>query len=191
MDRSVIPSSMATEIPRPDKTETPAAFVQSWKEMRKEVMEILSSIQERDFHSAADRGWNAAEIAEHLYKTQWNLARMIPVILSGKIGLDKDHVQKVDYSKTYEHIAKAKGHKNPESVAPSNTLSKEETISSLDKAMEKLEKNLTGVEMDALRARGVDHPLLGPLSLADWLWALILHEQAHLIVMKEKYKKTA
>ncbi len=170
----------------PDKIQNIQEYVSAWQIVRKELLDVLGTVAPENFQKTAVSGWNPSEIAEHLYLTQFNVARVIPVILAGKFGLTREEIPALDYSKSYDQIARPRGVKNPDTVSPTGKMAKDEALESLQKAMDKLIKNTTGKSPDDLRSRGLDHPLLGKLSLLDWLWVMILHEGSHLSALKAK-----
>jgi len=171
---------------RPDRANDPSVYIDAWQEVRQELLRFFESIPDADFaQKPRDGSWSAADIGEHLYLTQFSFARIMPVVLSGKVGQDMG-ARSVDYDAVYEKIMHVPGMKNPEQVTPSGAWDKQKTLDSLNQAMDRMIKNLRGKTADRLRSRGLEHAL-GEINLLEWLWVLALHEVAHLEKMKKKF----
>ena len=180
-------SESVQNLPFPDKIKDPEEYINPWNEVRQDVLAILNSVPDDSFlKRPLEGGWSASEIGEHLYLTQFGFARIAPAILGGKFGIDIGE-RDVDYKETFNKSKEPQGIQNPEQVTPSGKMDKKEVIKSLNKAMERMLKNLKGRSADELRTRGMDHALGGLINLLEWLWVLTLHENAHLQVLKKKF----
>lgn len=174
--------------PRPPDITDIAVYTAAWAGVRADFLTALSSRPGDAFQQRpADGSWSAAELAEHLYLTQFLFARSIPNCLGGKLGYDMNTVGPVDYDSIFEKIHRTRGVKNPPRVTPENGWDLDGARAKLDRSRTSMEKNLADKTPEALRSRGYDHPLLGPLSLLDWFWVLTLHENAHYETMKAKF----
>jgi hypothetical protein len=177
-----------SEIPLPDAIQNPEELLAAWKNVRSTVEQILKSIADKGFVEASPQGgWNAGQNAEHLYKTQYGYARMIPATLKGRIGMDASELKKLSYKSLFRRASEPGKAKNPESVSPTETWSKERSLEELPKAMQVLEENFRGRTVEELRSRGFPHPLFGPVSLLDWTYILTAHEIAHGRSLARKY----
>lgn len=172
----------------PNEVESPSEFLEVWKENRAELVKFLEGIPEEKFTAKPEKGWSASEIAEHLYLVQWNLARSIPVVAGGKFGFAASELKTdLRYETLFKLVSKPRGAKNPEDVGPKGGMDKKTALESLQKAMDRFEKNLTGRSASELKSRGMEHPFFGPISLFDWLWVMANHEYSHITALFQKY----
>lgn len=158
-----------------------------WKSNRDEIVNFMQRMSPERFLAKPRQGWSATEIAEHLYLSQWNLARAIPVVLGGKAGQDKSELKEPVYETIFEFLIKPRGAKNPESVGPGGSMDQATAFAAMSKAMERLEKNIADKTVDQMSSRGMEHPFFGPISLTAWLWVMTNHEYGHAMVLFEKY----
>jgi len=167
--------------------ETPNEIFQFWKKVRKEVVDCLKKTPQAEFTKSPATGrWSISEIAEHLYLTQFNIARMMPIVMSKKIGDELDEQANLQYEKIRDSFLKPTGIKNPENVSPLNKYSLEEVLELLEKSEKKIESSVQKFSKSDLQKRGFDHPILGPLNIFNWLWVLALHEHSHLVALQER-----
>ncbi|MCE9597680.1 MAG: hypothetical protein K8S54_06905 [Spirochaetia bacterium] len=158
-----------------------------WRSNRDEIVNFMKRMPPDRFISKPKQGWSATEIAEHLYLSQWNLARAIPIVLGGKAGQDKSELKEPEYEAIFEFLIKPRGAKNPVEVGPQGGMDQPTAFAALEKAMERMEKNTTGKSLEQMASRGMQHPYFGPISLTDWLWVMTNHEYGHAMVLFEKY----
>lgn len=158
-----------------------------WKYFREDVKICLNKTPDSVFTTVPEPGrWSISEVGEHLYLTQWNIARTAPIILGKKFGSDTDEQANLDYEKMLKYFFKPTGVKNPESVAPLSKYGKQELFDLLDKAEKKLDTVLKGKEKADLQKRGLEHPYFGLLNLFNFIWVMALHENSHLVALKER-----
>lgn len=179
------------ELPRPNQVKDAAELTSVWQDIRQKTLQLFDSLTEESFSAKpADGSWSAADIAEHLYLTQFSYARMLPVVLGGKFGIDlEERPADYDYEDIHNSSSKTQGLKNPEQVAPTGTWDRKKSRESLDKAMETMLKKLEGKTVAQLRTRGLEHPMGGLVNMLEWMWILVLHENAHLETLKQKTGK--
>lgn len=162
-------------------------MLDQWKDFRSQVTDYLKSIPESEFQSVPEAGgWSASQIAEHLYLTQWSMARAMPAILAGKIGLSGDECQKVDYEVYESDILKTGNAEAPEVVIPKENWDLQTCLDHLQKAMEKTEKSISGKSKEDMEKRGIPHAIFGGVNLMDWMWIQAYHEIRHLNALKRK-----
>lgn len=171
---------LATEI------DTPQELLAIWNEFRREVKSLLESVSNEKFLERPSNRWSLSEVGEHLYLSQMNIARTLPIVLAKKFGEDTDEQESLDYEKMRNYFLKPTGVKNPESVAPTHIYSKEEVFSLLDKSQKKLENVLENKTKSELQKRGMEHPFFGLLNMFNFLWVLCLHEHSHLVAIRER-----
>lgn len=183
-----IEEQFPSAIPRPDAIQDPGELIQAWKEVRSVLLQILNGLSDEDFVTEAPGGgWNAGQNAEHLYKTQYGYARMIPAVLKGRIGVDKEELKKLSYNSLFRRVSEPGKAQNPESVSPTESWNRERSLQELEKAMKAVENNIAGRTVEEMRNHGVPHPMFGPVSLLDWTYVLVGHEIAHGRALARKY----
>ncbi|MBE7437483.1 MAG: DinB family protein [Spirochaetales bacterium] len=161
-------------------------YVEAWQEVRQNTIGFLED-HKNDFALRPDDGsWTIAENAEHIYLSQFFLARSIPIVLAGKFGQDFSGNPTADYGSLAGKFVRGAA-RNPEAVAPQGKWTCEEALLKLSEAMARFEKAVRGKERDALLRRGYEHPIQGPISLMEWIWMMIRHEHMHLQIMAEKF----
>ena len=172
----------------PLDAKSPDDLISFWKAIRKELISFIDALSEQQFNSRDLPGWNASEICEHVYLTQFSIARIIPVILKGKFGEDTSKKPDADYNEIIKAFSAPTGVQNPESVTPLSNYGRDECKEKLAFSMSKLEKSLEKTSIPAMKLRGYQHPFLGELNLVEAVWSLALHEQMHLQALVNKLK---
>ena len=147
---------------------------------------FLENLSEGDFTRPAESGWNAAEIADHIYLSQWNFARTIPIIAKGRAGEDTSNIEPVRYGLITRGLNRPRGVKNPDNLSPVEPPDRPTTLANLNKAMDKLRKSLDGRTDEELRNRGAQHPYFGLVPLGVYIWAMALHERMHFRALRAK-----
>lgn len=170
----------------PTELNTAEEILQIWKENRKTVLENLDSINEETLLTRPDGGWSLSEVAEHLYLTQLNIARVLPAVLSGKVGSPVGKQEDLDFRKMRIGLARPTGFKNPENLSPLKNYPRTELYSLLDKSDKKLTENLRGKTKPELEVRGLEHPAFGLLNLFNFLWVMALHEGLHSYAIRQR-----
>ncbi|MBK8399416.1 MAG: DinB family protein [Leptospiraceae bacterium] len=159
-----------------------------WKQFRKEVIECLKKTPVSEFTKSPEEGrWSISEVGEHLYLTQWNIARSVPIILSGRgNALFNGYSQEPDYRMIKVTLMKPSGVKHPPSVAPLSKYSFEELLPLLMKAETKLEETLLKNTKENLMKYKMEHPYFGDLHIFDFIWVMGMHENSHLAALKKR-----
>jgi hypothetical protein len=173
----------------PTELNSAEEILQIWKTNRKEATDHLTLLNDDELKARPEGKWSISEVGEHLYISQWNVARMIPAVLSSKIGFDVGEQKDLDFRRMRIGLAKPTGFKNPENFSPLNNYSLSELNPLLEKSMKKLEENLIGKTKSELEVRGVEHPAFGPLNLFNFLWVMSLHEGLHSFAIKDRVNK--
>jgi len=175
-------------LPRPDKIEGIWQYVNAWKGIRAELERSIQSIPEDVFiQPMADGTWSAAEITEHVAQTQCRFARVIPLILKGRIGMDADGDQQADYALIEKYFQEHRKVKNPDAVTPVKIQGKEKSLEALVEAMALFEKNISGVALSSLQKKAFEHFLFGPINLVEYTWVLAMHENHHTYILRKQY----
>ncbi len=160
-----------------------------WKSNRKIALEFLGSVSDVEIKQRPENGWSLSEIGEHLYLTQWSVARMIPGVLAGKIGSPTEEQIDLDFRKMRIGLSRPTGFKNPENLTPLQNYSLKELIPLLEKSESKLNEGLREKSKTELQKRGVEHPAFGLLNLFNFLWVMALHEGLHANAIKSKVSR--
>lgn len=161
-----------------------------WKNFRKEVIECLKKTPADQFTISPEEGrWSISEVGEHLYITQWNIARAVPIILSGRgNALFGGYTKEPDYRMIKITLMKPSGVKHPPAVAPLSKYSFEELLPLLNKAESKLEDTLLKHTKEELMKYKMEHPYFGDLHIFDFIWVMGMHENSHLSALKSRTK---
>ena len=175
---------MKTKIPT--EIENIDEIVELWKSNRLTTLEYLQKVSEEELLKRPEGGWSLSEVGEHLYLTQLNIARMIPVALGGKVGFPSQAQNDLDFRKIRVGLSRPTGFKNPENLSPLNNYPLSELLSRLTDAEKKLINNLKDKTKGDLEKRGVEHPAFGPLNLFNFLWVMSLHEGLHAYAIKQR-----
>ncbi|MCB1169423.1 MAG: DinB family protein [Leptospiraceae bacterium] len=171
----------------PSQMNNPGELLDQWKDFRTQVVDYLKSIPESEFNAApGEGGWSPSQIAEHLYLTQWNMARAVPAIVAGKVGLSADECATLDYDAYEDQIMQTGNAEAPEIVLPKENWDLATCLENLQKAMDKTEKAISGKTTEQLESRGIPHAIFGGVNLMDWMWIQAYHELRHLNALKRK-----
>ena len=175
----------------PDQLKNPEELLNAWLEVRSKTLAVLESFAdsqapERFLKKPEDGSWSAAEIAEHLYKTQLLFATAIPLVLKGKLGENMSPPENPGYEEKKSAMLGPGKYKNPEAVTPEGNWTFEQARKNLDRAMERLRRNIKDRTLEELNGKGYEHPALGKVTLLEWIWALVLHEEMHGDILRTK-----
>jgi len=176
------------ELSAPTQAEV-SEYVAGWQSVRKDLVGFLEGHRDEFSRRPDDGSWTIAENAEHLYLTQFFLARSIPIVLAGKFGQDFSGSPTADYKAMAGKFVRGAA-RNPEAVTPQGKWTCEEALLKLTDAMTRFEKSVRGRQRDELLKRGYEHPIQGPISLMEWIWMMIRHENMHMQIMREKFEPT-
>lgn len=160
-----------------------------WKSNRKIALEFLGSVSEIELKQRPENGWSLSEVGEHLYLTQWNVARMIPGLLAGKFGSPTGEQTDLDFRKMRIGLSRPTGFKNPENLSPLQNYTLMELTPLLEKSENKLIEGLRDKKKIELQKRGVEHPAFGLLNLFNFLWVMALHEGLHANAIKTRVSR--
>lgn len=171
----------------PSQMNSPQELLEQWKDFRNQVVEYLQTIPEAEYRAApAEGGWSPSQIAEHLYLTQWSMARVLPAVIAGKVGLSAEDCAQIDYDEYEAQILQTGNAEAPDMVMPREDWDLPTSIENLHHAMDKTEKALQGKSMEQLENRGIPHAIFGGVTLKDWIWIQAYHELRHLQALQRK-----
>lgn len=141
-----------------------------------------------EFTKSPEEGrWSISEVGEHLYITEWNIARSVPIIMSGRgNALFAGYTKEPDYRMIKVTLMKPSGVKNPPSVSPLHKYSFEELLPLLNKAESKLEESINKYSKEELMKYKMEHPYFGDLHIFDFIWVMGMHENSHLAALKKR-----
>lgn len=176
------------QLKTPEEIENISEYIEEWKKIRQEVLEVLERIPEENFQKIPKKGWSASLISEHLFLTQYFFAYNLPVVLQGKRGYSKEELKKINHKQIIEVLSKPfSGIKNPDIVTPKKNWDKYTSINNLNKSMNLFIKYIKDYDINQLKERGMLHGIFGPISLLDFIFNLIVHEKGHLEALKLKF----
>jgi hypothetical protein len=165
---------------------SPMEIAELWKHFRLETVELLKKVPADKFRERPENRWSIAELGEHLYLSQWTVARPLPIILVGKVGENVGSQPDLDYVKIKSYFSAPSGVKNPEAVQPLNNYTLEELLPLLKKSEDKLWEVLEGKTKEDLEKRGLKHPYFGLLNMFNFSWVMCLHEYSHIVALRER-----
>ncbi len=161
-----------------------------WKNFRQEVIACLKKTPASEITKSPEEGrWSISEVGEHLYITQWNIARSVSILMTGRgNALFNGYATEPNYRLIKVTLMKPSGVKNPPAVAPLNKYSFEELLPLLNKAESKLEETLLKYSKEELMKYKIEHPFFGDLHIFDFIWVMGMHENSHLSALKKRTK---
>ena len=127
--------------------------------------------------------WSIAEIFDHLAAVEASVARLIEKTLTraGAAGLPRETSIESVASCLDGTLVRDRSHPlpAPEIVLPRPGVSIAEARSSMETAREALRAAMARADGYDLGTVSVQHPLLGPLTLYQWLVMVVHHEARH------------
>ncbi len=170
-----------------------------WQKARAELIFHLDALSGEIFcKKPADGSWSLAQICDHLYLSQYRFSRIFPAILRGKFGFDQQGKFETDYQTIEQSYQSGKTVQNPPDVTPhekdpqTGEFPEDFSIPGmkerLQTSLDLFQKNAqNGNDLD-FTTRGLNHPIFGPVSVADFIWILILHEKMHIRKFEQKIR---
>ncbi|MFY4775328.1 DinB family protein [Metabacillus sp. RGM 3146] len=150
------------------------------KEVRGELLNEVESVSEEEFHQKPEEGqWSIGQLVDHLQKIEnvmtETFKRIAPSAEDKKVE-EKNLVAVTDRS--YKKDA-------PDSVAPGEEpINREEVIMALTEARRDLMAYVDMLDYD-LSAKSLKHPVMGELSVKQWVEFIGYHEERHLNQLRE------
>ncbi|MCD7035857.1 DinB family protein [Metabacillus sp. GX 13764] len=148
--------------------------------VREELLNELEEIPAEKFkEKPSSTEWSPSELADHLQKIEHVMTNTLK-----KIAANAE--EKSLPEKNLEIITdRSNKREAPESVAPSEELmDKEHAITSLTEARRDLMTFADLIEYD-LTERALKHPVMGELSVKQWIEFIGYHEERHLKQLRE------
>lgn len=180
-------SEKLLNLPRPSQTETIELYVNAWKKIRTELADSIRKISMTDFIQPMPNGsWSAAEITEHLIKSQCHFARIIPLVIRGRIG-KKRTGPPTDFKLIEDYFINHQRINNPKSVSPVHIQKRDEALQSLEKSMKSFCDQINLMPEELLHTVTVEHFIFGHLNTMEFTWVLTMHENHHSYLLRKKY----
>jgi uncharacterized damage-inducible protein DinB len=127
--------------------------------------------------------WSVAEVLEHLHRVERGLVRLSEYGLQQSrergIGLECSESSVLGALDGFQIARRSMRIPAPERVAPSGKYNAAQMLARLAESRRALLASLTPIDGLALGEITFPHPLLGPLSLYQWLLFLGQHEARH------------
>ncbi|MAO65851.1 MAG: hypothetical protein CL666_12730 [Balneola sp.] len=161
-------------------------LLQQFEENTGQLADLIGSFSEGDFFiKPSEEEWSAAEVLEHLYRSEFGVARLF-LGESTRIERRPDTlVQKMEDSL----LNFSKKTKAPEVIQPTkNQQNKNELLTSFKSNREKIAQAYSENEPTELCLM-YKHPVYGSLTRFEWLSFCILHTKRHIHQLKEIRRK--
>ena len=146
-------------------------------------LRVSALTEEQQNARAADGGWSAAEIVEHLATVESGVVKITAKLLaqaereSAKSdGIFNPPVSFVEQAKT----AANQKFQAPERIHPQGRQSVAESLSKLDESRRALTEMRPRIESVDSSKTAFPHPFFGDLNLYEWLAMIGMHERRHL-----------
>ena len=134
--------------------------------------------QDRDRRPSPDR-WSVAEVLEHLAMVERGVAKLIARRGRQSPAPDQLPAQPLDE----ERVAKLRDRERrlevPDFVRPAGTLSYADAARALEETRAGLRQAVVDADPASLDGYTYPHPVLGPITLRDWVHFVAHHEARH------------
>jgi hypothetical protein len=159
--------------------------------LRRELEAVLEDLKQGTISQAPAGKWNSEQILEHLYLTYQGTNRAAtkcletgkPLASRGKVGQLLRKIVLIDFGYF------PPGRKAPERVVPRG-LAHEEVAATILPELEKMDASLEACERHfGKRTRILDHPILGPLTSAQWRRFHLVHGRHHARQIRERSRR--
>ncbi|MEO6447451.1 MAG: DinB family protein [Gemmatimonadaceae bacterium] len=152
---------------------------------REELIALVRDVPEQQYaHPPSDGGWSVAQVLAHLHLVEHSSVRALFRTLKDgkKAGLERESdttslVGSLDASGLREETTKRQA---PSFTQPSDSPVLHEALAQLAESREALRTWAREADGFALGTLRFPHPLLGALTLYEWILMLHHHEQRHL-----------
>jgi hypothetical protein len=131
--------------------------------------------------------WSAAEIVEHLARLERGVGRLILSKSTEPLTASLDDLRRARLSdNTIATVRnRATPIEAPERVRPTGIVSSQDALAQLTEARTALKQAYTFADPSILDGAVHDHPLLGPLTIRDWVRLTAHHQARHTNQMAE------
>lgn len=160
-----------------------AIFIDSLDKNTGALLDSVTSLSEKELFYKHDERWCTMEILEHIYITD----RLIMKIISGPseqshsdgVIIGDDKMKRIVVEKRHVKITA------PDTLLPTGT------ISSLADFDEKFKQQRDLLKTNLLQGETVvdnriyKHPVIGDMTVADWLHFMIRHTERHMLQIQE------
>lgn len=150
------------------------------KEVRGELLNEVESVSEEKFHQKPEDGsWSVGQLVDHLQKIENVLTETFKQIApSAEDRKAEEKNLEIVTDRSYKKAA-------PESVAPGEEpINREEVLMALTEARRDLMAYVDMLDFD-LSAKSLKHPVMGELSVKQWVEFIGYHEERHLDQLRE------
>lgn len=123
--------------------------------------------------------WSIAEVLEHLATVERGIAKLIAKRGRQTPSPDEPPATPLDEARIAALRGRQRRIEAPEFVRPSGTLSAADALGALEETRERLRKALLEADPVSLDTCTHPHPVLGPITLRDWVHFVAHHEARH------------
>jgi DinB family protein len=131
--------------------------------------------------------WSAAEIVEHLARLERGVGKLILVKSAEPLTASADELLRARLSDSTIAMVRNRAVpiEAPERVRPTGTVSSEDALAQLNDARAALKQAYASTDPSILDGAVHEHPVLGPLTIRDWVELTGHHEARHAGQMAE------
>jgi uncharacterized damage-inducible protein DinB len=151
-----------------------------------ELAELVAQFPDTGFNQKPnEESWSAAEVIEHLFRTEFGTGR----VLTGETKITKDR----DSDAVLAKIKKVALNRDDKLTASGPILptggekSKKELLGKFRQNREKVKELMTGLDLDEL-CLAFEHPIFGTLTRREWLEFNMMHTQRHMAQIEQIQK---
>lgn len=164
---------------------TPASFIQTLDKNTSEILAVLDSIPETEIAVKYNDKWGIAEQLEHIYLTE----KLVLFIVSRPTNNVSEHAELIGNEKLQRVIVGLRKRKieAPERLKPKGDITSAAAFREvflLNRTA--LKEGLTSGKI-VIDRRKQNHPILGEMTMQDWLNFIIHHTQRHIEQIKDLY----
>ncbi len=133
---------------------------------------------DRDRRPGTDR-WSVAEVLEHLATVERGIVKLITLRGRDQPTAETEAAQPLDEGRISHLRSRTERRTAPERVKPSGTVSAEDALRTLGETRASLRDAAVAADPASLDACTHKHPVLGTLTLRDWIHFVAHHEARH------------
>ena len=141
-------------------------------------------LERRAERPAGDR-WSIAEVLEHLATVERGIAKLLALRGREAPSPDQAAASPLDAARVAQLRNRADRRDAPERVRPTGTVGAAEALQRLQDARTALRDAVIAADPNALDGCTHSHPVLGVLTLRDWVHFVAHHEARHVAQLEE------
>lgn len=147
---------------------------------RAALLDNVARVQEQDLsRRPSPEVWSIAEVLEHLATVERGVAKLIAKRGRQAPAPDQAAASPLDEARVARLRGRDKRMEAPDFVRPTGSLSAADALRYLEESRAGLRKALQDADPASLEGCTHPHPVLGPITLRDWIHFVAHHEARH------------